>query len=198
MRILADENMLERAVASLRADGHDVLWAAEANRSAADPNLLELATQEGRTLITFDKDFGDLVFLENLPAPFGILLFRLHRGVPEPVQADFIAGAATAWDTWPPGIWTIQIRHQTHPLLTCCSFPRLIPSLSKGQGRESLKSLPLSERKGLLRQFPGTRSVGPWIKRVPYRHHRPLLVMDADFQHWPIDKLHRNAPLIIQ
>lgn len=117
MRILADENMLERAVASLRAAGHEVRWARETQRSAADPNLLELATQEGRTLITFDKDFGDLVFLENLPAPFGMLLFRLHEGVPRPIQADFIARAATAWDVWPPGIWTIQIRHQTTPSL---------------------------------------------------------------------------------
>lgn len=112
MRILADENMLERAVSSLRAAGHDVRWARESHRSAADPNLLELATQEGRTLITFDSDFGELVHRYNVSAPYGVLFFRLHDGVPRPVQADFIAHAATSWDTWPPGIWTIQIRHQ--------------------------------------------------------------------------------------
>ena len=111
MRILADENMLERAVVSLRAGGHDVRWARETHRSAADPNLLELATQEGRTLITFDSDFGELVHRYRIPAPYGVLFFRLHDSVPRPVQADFIAGAATAWETWPPGIWTIQIRH---------------------------------------------------------------------------------------
>ena len=105
--------MLEQVVASLRTAGHDVRWARETHRSAADPNLLELATQEGRTLITFVKDFGDLVFLENLPAPFGILLFRLHNGVPHSVRADFVARATTSWDNWPPGIWTVQIRHQT-------------------------------------------------------------------------------------
>ena len=111
MRIQADENMLERAVVSLRAGGHDVRWARETHRSAADPNLLELATQEGRTLITFDSDFGELVHRYRIPAPYGVLFFRLHDSVPRPVQADFIAGAATAWETWPPGIWTIQIRH---------------------------------------------------------------------------------------
>ena len=112
MRILADENMLEQTVASLRAAGHDVRWAVETHRSAEDPNLLELATQEGRTLITFDSDFGELVHKYGIPAPYGVLFFRLHRDVPEPVQADFIARSATAWDTWPPGVWTIQIRHQ--------------------------------------------------------------------------------------
>ena len=113
MKILADENMLEQAVAYLRAAGHDVRWARETNRSAADPNLLELATQEERTLITFDTDFGELVHRYRMPAPFGILIFRLHNAVPYSVKADFIARAATAWDTWPPGTWTIQIRHQT-------------------------------------------------------------------------------------
>lgn len=113
MKILADENMLAEAVSSLRADGHDVHWAAEFNRSAADPNLLELATQEGRTLITFDSDFGELVHKYRLPAPYGVLFFRLHNNVPEAVQADFIARSTTAWDAWPQGIWTVQIRHQT-------------------------------------------------------------------------------------
>ena len=113
MRILADENILPEAVASLRAGGHDVRWARETNRSAADPSLLELATHEGRTLITYDSDFGELVHRDNLPAPFGILLFRLHDSVPRSVRADFIARSTTAWDTWPPGIWTVQIRHQT-------------------------------------------------------------------------------------
>ena len=113
MKILADENMLTRAVASLRAAGHDVRWARETNRRAADPNLLELATQEGRTLITFDSDFGELVYRYGMPAPYGILHFRLHEGVPQSVKADFIALATTVWDTWPPGTWTIQIRHPT-------------------------------------------------------------------------------------
>ena len=113
MRILADENMPGRAIASLRAAGHDVRWARETDRSAADPNLLELATQEGRTLITFDSDFGELVHRYRAPAPYGVLFFRLHEGVSRPVQADFIVCATTAWGNWPPGTWTIQIRHQT-------------------------------------------------------------------------------------
>ena len=105
--------MLEEAVASLRAAGHDVRWAVETDRSAAEPNLLELATQEGRTLITFDSDFGELVHRYSASAPFGVLFFRLHNGVPNSAKADFITCATTAWDNWPPGIWTVQIRHQT-------------------------------------------------------------------------------------
>ena len=113
MRILADENMLAEAVAFLRAAGHDVRWAAETNPSDADPNLLELATAEERTLITFDSDFGDLVHRDHQPAPYGVLFFRIIDDVPRSVRADFIAHATAAWHSWPPGIWTIQIRHQT-------------------------------------------------------------------------------------
>ena len=80
MKILADENMLAEAVASLRANGHDVRWAVETQRSAADPDLLELATQEGRTLITFDSDYGDLVHKYHMRAPYGVLLFPASHG----------------------------------------------------------------------------------------------------------------------
>jgi len=45
---------------------------------SADPDLLEQAQRERRTLLTFDKDFGTLVFLERLPARFGVVLLRIE------------------------------------------------------------------------------------------------------------------------
>ena len=112
MRILADENMLGQVVIRLRAAGHDVRWAMETDRGEADPNLLELATQERRALITYDKDFGDLVHRDGMSAPHGVILFRIHSDVPDTVEAEFVASSVMAWDSLPPGIWTIQIRHQ--------------------------------------------------------------------------------------
>jgi len=78
MRILADENILDQVVIQLRAAGHDVRWAMETDRGEADPNLLELATLERRALITYDKDFGDLVHRDGMSAPHGVILFRIH------------------------------------------------------------------------------------------------------------------------
>ena len=75
MRILADENILNQVVIRLRAAGYDVRWAKESDRGEADPNLLELATRERRMLITYDKDFGDLVHRDGMPAPHGVILF---------------------------------------------------------------------------------------------------------------------------
>jgi predicted nuclease of predicted toxin-antitoxin system len=49
--------------------GHDVLLAIDVNPRAPDETLLGLATQEGRVLVTEDKDFGELVFVHRLPHP---------------------------------------------------------------------------------------------------------------------------------
>ncbi|MYF71941.1 MAG: hypothetical protein F4175_00790, partial [Gemmatimonadetes bacterium] len=72
MRILADENILDQVVIRLRTAGHDVRWAMETDRGEADLNLLELATRERRALITYDKDFGDLVHRDGMSAPHGV------------------------------------------------------------------------------------------------------------------------------
>ena len=54
---------------ALAAQGHDVLSALERNPRATDEELLALAMQERRILVTEDKDFGELVFVRRLPHP---------------------------------------------------------------------------------------------------------------------------------
>ncbi len=49
--------------------GHDVISASEANPRATDEDLLILANNQQRVLVTEDKDFGELVFLRRLPHP---------------------------------------------------------------------------------------------------------------------------------
>ena len=49
--------------------GHYVLSAAERDPFASDEVLLALAVQEQCVLITEDKDFGELVFVRQLPHP---------------------------------------------------------------------------------------------------------------------------------
>lgn len=54
---------------SLAAQGHDVLSALERDPRATDEELLALAIEERRILVTEDKDFGELVFVRRLPHP---------------------------------------------------------------------------------------------------------------------------------
>ena len=111
MRRLVDENVAGPVVARRRAAGHDVSWIRESSAGAEEFEVLEKAADERRTLISFDKDFGGLVHRGRQPAPYGVLLFRLHPALAPEAAYAFIAQSVAIYDQWPPGVWTIQIRH---------------------------------------------------------------------------------------
>ena len=75
MRFLADEFCNGDLVAALRHDGHDLLFVPDLMAGATDEVVLARAFDEGRILLTEDKDFGELVYRLQLPAR-GIALMR--------------------------------------------------------------------------------------------------------------------------
>ena len=77
-RLLADENFPGPVIDALLADGFDVLAIARTTPEIDDIAVLRLAHDTGRWLLTFDSDFGDLVFFHGEPAPPAILYFRIH------------------------------------------------------------------------------------------------------------------------
>ena len=79
MRLCANENLPEACIIELRRLGHDVLWIREAAPGSTDTSVLFLAQAEERVLITFDKDFGELVFHRGLNASHGVVLFRIAQ-----------------------------------------------------------------------------------------------------------------------
>jgi predicted nuclease of predicted toxin-antitoxin system len=76
MLFLANENVPGAAVRALREAGHDVDWVREDSRGAKDLVVLARSAREGRLLLTFDKDFGDLVFHEGADASPGVIVVR--------------------------------------------------------------------------------------------------------------------------
>ena len=76
-RYLADENFPAGLVQFLRTHGDDVLYAAESLISSSDEDVLREAVTQSRVLLTFDRDFGELVFRCRQPSAPGIVLFRL-------------------------------------------------------------------------------------------------------------------------
>ncbi|WP_174279873.1 DUF5615 family PIN-like protein [Sphingomonas bacterium] len=76
MRLLADENLPGLLVRALRDAGHDVLSASETFPSAADEAVLDRARTEARILVTFDADFGRMIFAERRVPPPGVLYLR--------------------------------------------------------------------------------------------------------------------------
>ena len=77
MRFLANENFPATAVAALIAGGHDVVWVRNSAPGMSDPDVLAWATRDERTLLTFDKDFGELARASALPSTCGVVLFRV-------------------------------------------------------------------------------------------------------------------------
>ncbi len=70
MRFLVDECATARTlIEALRVGGHDVLLVREVAPQARDEDVLKLAQEEGRILLTLDKDFGELAFVRRMPHP---------------------------------------------------------------------------------------------------------------------------------
>ena len=75
MRFLADENCDFTVVRALRAAGHDVLCVSEITPRAEDSEVIELADDEKRILLTEDKDFGQLVYSHGQKT-LGVIFLR--------------------------------------------------------------------------------------------------------------------------
>ena len=60
MRLFADECVARTIIERLRRDGFDIVEAADVCPTANDDEVLAEAYQDGRVLITADKDFGEL------------------------------------------------------------------------------------------------------------------------------------------
>ena len=75
MRFVADESCDFAVVRALRSAGHDVLAVAEISPRAGDDEVLKLARDNRRVLLTEDKDFGELVYAEGQQS-CGVVLFR--------------------------------------------------------------------------------------------------------------------------
>src|SRR3990172_1070009 len=81
--LLANENFPAPAIRKLRAAGVDVVAVSEAMPAASDKDVMEYARREQRWIITFDRDYGDLVFREGLLPPPAILFFRQEPYPPD-------------------------------------------------------------------------------------------------------------------
>ena len=78
MRFLADENFPGYVVRSLRERGFDVEWISEISPSVRDTEVVQIAQETDRTILTLDKGFGDMAFQRGIFPEAGIVLFRLR------------------------------------------------------------------------------------------------------------------------
>ena len=67
MKVLLDSCVWGGVHEALVEAGHDAVWTGHWNEDPGDDEILSQAFQEGRVLVTIDKDFGTLVFLHGRP-----------------------------------------------------------------------------------------------------------------------------------
>ena len=75
MKFLADESIEKPVIDWLRGQDFDVRYVTEITPSINDEEVIRFANDEGRILITNDKDFGELVFRQS-KIIVGVLLIR--------------------------------------------------------------------------------------------------------------------------
>jgi predicted nuclease of predicted toxin-antitoxin system len=64
-----------KVISLLREAGYTVLSITESNPGVEDIDILDLAAKNGSLVLTFDKDFGELVFQGNRMVA-GVILLR--------------------------------------------------------------------------------------------------------------------------
>lgn len=77
IRFLADENFPGNSVRLLQERGVDLTQLSAAQQGSPDEVVIDLAAAQQRTILTFDRDFGDLIYRARYPPPSaGIVYFR--------------------------------------------------------------------------------------------------------------------------
>jgi predicted nuclease of predicted toxin-antitoxin system len=82
-RYLANENFPLASANVLREAGHDVLAVVREMPGESDVNILAAAAGEARVILTFDRDYGELIFRRGRPVPPGVIYFRYDPLTPE-------------------------------------------------------------------------------------------------------------------
>jgi predicted nuclease of predicted toxin-antitoxin system len=67
----------------LSAAGHDVIVIALESPGISDETVLDRAVREGCILLTFDSDYGDLLYRKGLQPPEGVVYLRFIPTLPE-------------------------------------------------------------------------------------------------------------------
>ncbi|MCL4515475.1 MAG: DUF5615 family PIN-like protein [Firmicutes bacterium] len=83
MRFLANENIPSPSIRVLRDEGHNVISISEESPGISDSVVLARAHADQLVLITFDRDYGQLIYTRRMPPPKGLVYFRFTPYSPD-------------------------------------------------------------------------------------------------------------------
>ena len=83
MKILANENFPGASVLYLQSAGYDIKSIGKENPGITDDEVMNSAIAENRLIITFDSDYGELIFKHGYKPPAGVIYLRIKEYAPE-------------------------------------------------------------------------------------------------------------------
>lgn len=78
--LLADESVNKNLIIRMRKSGYDVFSVLEEMAGANDEAIATFSLSPPRTIISEDKDFGELVYHKNFEVA-GVILLRYNRPI---------------------------------------------------------------------------------------------------------------------
>lgn len=82
IKLMANENFPLESVKYLKAKGFDIIAIGVEFAGYEDAEVMRLAIKENRTILTFDRDYGELIFKHNFKPSKGVIYLRIRRFKP--------------------------------------------------------------------------------------------------------------------
>jgi predicted nuclease of predicted toxin-antitoxin system len=83
MKILANENFPKASVEYLQSNGYDIKSIGTDNAGISDGEVMMIAISENRLIVTFDSDYGELIFKHGYKPPAGVIYIRIMEYSPD-------------------------------------------------------------------------------------------------------------------
>ncbi len=83
MKLLANENFPTKSILYLKSKGFNISSIGEDIPSIQDHAVMNIAMREQRTILTFDRDYGELIFKHNYKPQGGVIYLRLDEYNPD-------------------------------------------------------------------------------------------------------------------
>ncbi len=82
MKFIANENVPISSVNYLKSKGYDVISIGVDEPGISDELVMNIAIEEGRTIVTYDSDYGELIFKYGYKPNAGVIFIRQQPSDP--------------------------------------------------------------------------------------------------------------------
>ena len=83
MKLLANENFPLTSVKILKDSGFDIMYIGTDFSGILDSEVMDIAIEQKRTILTFDRDYGELIFKKGFKPEMGVIYLRSNDFQPE-------------------------------------------------------------------------------------------------------------------